>query len=135
MSTRDISAAEMHMDPDALYREEVFTDQKIGTIRRLTPVDTGGSEDPARPVLYIGQAQLLTPMGTIPLAFEIEAASLAEAVANFAAGAEVALERTAREIEEARREAASSIVLPQAGRGGGFGGPAGGVPGGGLQLP
>ena len=114
MSTRDISAAEMHMDPDALYREEVFTDQKIGTIRRLTPVDTGGSEDPARPVLYIGQAQLLTPMGTIPLAFEIEAASLAE---------------------EARREAASSIVLPQAGRGGGFGGPAGGVPGGGLQLP
>ena len=103
----------------------MFTDQKIGTIRRLTPVDASGADDPARPLRFVGQAQLLTPMGAIPLAFEIEAASLSEAVANFAAGAEEALERTAREIEEARREAASQIVIPKGGQG--FGGPGGGI--------
>jgi len=77
----------------------------------------------------------MTPMGAIPLAFEITAVSLAEAIEGFSAGAEEALERTAREIEEARREQASSIVMPKGGGGGGYGGPGGGMPGGGIQLP
>ena len=130
-------SAELKMDPDALYREEVFTDQRVGTARRMTPVDSQGNDDPARPVLYIGQAQLMTPMGAIPLTFQIEAGSLAEAIENFAGAAEVQLEETARQIEEARREAASQIVIPKGGAGGlpGGGMPGGGMPGGGIQMP
>jgi hypothetical protein len=125
-------SAELKMDPDALYREEVFTDQRVGTVRRMTPVDSRGADDAARPVLYIGQAQLMTPMGAIPLTFQIEASSLAEAIDNFAGAAEVQLEETARQIEEARREAASQIVIPKGGSGGL---PGGGMPGGGIHMP
>jgi hypothetical protein len=130
-------STELKMDPDALYREEVFSDQRVGTIRRLTPVDSSGADDSARPVLFVGQAQLLTPMGAIPLTFQIEASSLAEAIENFAGAAEVQLEETARQIEEARREAASQIVIPKGGAGGmpGGGMPGGGLPGGGIQMP
>jgi hypothetical protein len=125
------TASDLHMDPSTLYREETFTDQRIGTIRRLTPVDSEGRDDPERTVLYVGQAQLMTPMGAIPLVFDIPADSLAAAVDGFPAAAEEAIERTARELEEARRQAASSIVIPQ----GGGGLPGGGLPGGGFQLP
>ena len=37
------------MDPKALYLEEVFTDRRIGTIRRLTPVKPDATPDVARP--------------------------------------------------------------------------------------
>jgi hypothetical protein len=130
-------STELKMDPDALYREEVFSDQRVGTIRRLPPVDSSGADGSARPVRFVGQAQLLTPMGAIPLTFQIEASSLAEAIENFAGAAEVQLEETARQIEEARREAASQIVIPKGGAGGmpGGGMPGGGLPGGGIQMP
>jgi hypothetical protein len=80
----------------------------------------------------------LTPGGLLPLAFEIPATSLADAVDKFAAGANEAIERTRREIEQLRREAASSIIVPDrmppgglGGGPGGLGGPPGGLPGGG----
>ena len=120
------------MDKASLYREETFTDRRIGTIRILTPVKSDGTPDPGRPQLYVGETQLLTGAGLLPLVFEIEAKSLAEAVDRFAAGARDAAEQTRRQIEELRREAASSIVVHDRIPGGllGPGGP-GGQPGGG----
>ena len=67
---------EIKLDISQLYREEIFTDRKAGTLRRLVPVKSDGTEDSSRPVLYSGQTQLLTPAGVLPLAFELEAASL-----------------------------------------------------------
>ena len=64
---------EIKLDATQLYREEIFTDRKAGTLRRLVPVKTDGSEDCVAPVLYSGQTQLLTPAGVLPLAFELEA--------------------------------------------------------------
>lgn len=122
---------EPQMNAAALYREDVFTDQRVGTVRRLTPVKADGSDDPARPLLFVGQATVMTPMGSLPLSFELEAASLAEAVAQFGPAAQQAIEEAARELQEMRRQAASSIVIPDAGaaaalKGGGKGG---------IQLP
>ena len=54
------------MDSTQIYREETFTDRKVGTIRRLTPVTADGAADAARPVLFVGQAQVMTPMGAVP---------------------------------------------------------------------
>lgn len=108
----DISAGELSMDRGSLYREEVVTDRRIGSIRVMTPLKPDGSTDPTRPVAYVGEAQLLTPAGVLPLVFEIEATSLSDAIEKFSVGAAGALERTRREIEQLRREAASQIVVP-----------------------
>ena len=103
-----------NMDSTQVYREETFTDRKVGTIRRLTPVAADGSVDGARPVIFIGQAQVMTPMGAIPISFELEAASLNAAIEKFGPAAEQAVQQTMRELQEIRREQASSLVIPDA---------------------
>ena len=126
---------DIEIDPQELYKEEVFTDRRAGTIRRLTPVTESGDVDGSRPVSYVGQAQILTPMGSVPLAFESDAASLGEAARKFADAAKAAIAETQKELEELRREAASAIVVPQGG-GAGMGGMGSGIPGGGkIKLP
>jgi hypothetical protein len=128
MAGRDDMAAEPTMDASSLYREEVFTDRKVGTIRVLTPVQASGAPDLGREVVYVAEAQLLTTAGPLPLSFEIDARSLEEAVAKYAAAAREAFERAVQELQELRRQAASSIIVPDRGMGGL--GP-GGLPGGG----
>lgn len=131
----DEKLPDIKMDPANLYREDIFTDRKMGTIRRMTPVTSDGSADDKRKTLYIGEAQLLTPVGALPLAFEIDATSLADAVAKFPAAAKVGIERAVKELQQLRREAASSIIIPEAGAAGGLGAP-GGLPGAGkIKLP
>jgi hypothetical protein len=105
------------MDSTQIYREETFTDRKVGTIRRLTPVTADGSTDSARPVLFVGQAQVMTPMGAVPISFELDATSLNAAIEKFGAAAEQAVHQTMRELQEMRREQASSLVIPDAGGG------------------
>jgi len=129
-------ASEPRMDPKSLYREEVISDRKVGTIRVLTPIKSDGETDSSRQVAYIGEAQLLTSVGTLPINFEIDAQSLDEAVKKFAEVAKEAVERTVKDLQELRRQAASSIVVPQGGMGGLGGLPGGGMPGGGkIQIP
>ena len=111
---------EIKLDATQLYREEIYTDRKAGTLRRLVPVKSDGSDDSSRPVLYSGQTQLLTPAGVLPLAFELEASSLEDACNQFPAAVKVAIEQAIEEAREMRREAASRIVVPEAG---GMGGP------------
>ena len=126
---------ELKMEEGDLYQEEIFTDRRVGTIQRLTPIDRTGKRDDARPVLYVGQTQLMSRMGALPLSFEIPGESLEQAVQNFASAANGALAETMQKLEEMRREQASSLIVPDAsggfggGGGGGLGG--GGVPGGG----
>jgi len=99
-------------DAESLYLEETFTDRKVGTLRRLTPVTATGEPDPARPVLYMGAAQAMTAAGPIPLNFDIEADSLRAACEKFAEHAQQAVEEMAERLEEMRREQASQIVVP-----------------------
>jgi hypothetical protein len=131
MATRPDPASELKVDPSSLYLEEVFTDRRVGTIRRLTPVKKDGTPDPAKQVLYVGETQVLTPAGALPIGFEITAASLEEAADRFGAQAKEAIERTVRELQELRRQQASSIVVPQ-GPLPPMGGPGGG---GKIQMP
>jgi hypothetical protein len=116
---------DVELDLKGLYREDVFTDRRAGSIRRLTPVSADGAPDPTRPVLFSGQTQLLTPAGVLPLGFEIEAQTLEEALRKFPEGVKVALEQAIDEARELRREAASRIVVPEVASGVGPG-PAGG---------
>jgi hypothetical protein len=122
---------EAQMSADSLYREDIFTDQRVGTIRRMTPVKSDGRDDPSRPLVFVGQATVMTPMGSLPLSFELPATTLAEAVTQFGPAAQHAIEDAARELQELRRQASSSIVIPEAGAASlkGMGGK------GGIQMP
>jgi hypothetical protein len=124
---------DVRLDPAAMYREEIFTDRRAGTIRRLTPITLDGGTDTSRAVLFSGQTQLLTPAGVLPLVFEIEAATLEEALQKFPDGVKVALEQAIDEAREMRREAASRIVVPEVGASGIGPGPAAG--GGKIKFP
>ncbi len=125
MATPDLKSTDLKLDPDKLYLEEVFTDRRIGTLRRLTPVTKDGKTDASQAVVYVGETQIMTPAGSIPIGFEIAAGSLEEAAEKFGPSAKEAIDRTVRELQELRRQASSSIVVPQ--------GPLGG--GGKIQLP
>jgi hypothetical protein len=125
---------DIQLDLQALYREDVFTDRRAGTIRRLTPVTADGSVDASRPVLFSGQTQLLTPAGVLPLGFDIDAQTLPEALKKFPDGVKVALEQAIDEAREMRREQASRIVVPEVGAGVGPG-PGPGAGGGKIKFP
>jgi hypothetical protein len=135
MATRpEERLTEPDMNPADLWMEEVYTDRRIGTLRKLTPVKGDGAPDPDREVQWVGETQVLSQIGTLPITFPLEAKTLDEAAKKFGAEAKKAIERTVRELQDLRRQAASSIVIPQ---GGLPPVPPGGMPGGGgkIQIP
>lgn len=122
---------EIRMDVNNLYREETFTDNAVGTLRRLTPVTADGDIDTARPMQFIGSTQVLTTAGPMPLSFEIEASTLTEAAEAFGDAAKKSFEQTMEELKEMQRQQASSIVVPKSGMD-----PMGGMGGGSkIQMP
>jgi len=124
---------DVKLDAASMYREEVFTDRRAGTIRKLTPVTIDGNVDNTRQVLFSGQTQLLTPAGVLPLVFEIDAQTLEDALQKFPEGVKGALEQAIDEAREMRREQASRIVVPDVGGSGLGPGPAAG--GGKIKFP
>ena len=123
---------EIRMNASDLYREEVFTDNAVGTLRRLTPVTANGEDDSTRSAQFIGATQVLTNAGPLPLSFEIPADSLAAAAEGFGDGAKEAFEKTMEELKEMQRKQASSIVVPGQG---GMDPMGGGMGGGNIQMP
>jgi hypothetical protein len=105
---------EIQVDSENLYLEEVFTDLKVATLRRLTPVKTDGSPDETRPVLFHAQTQLMSQMGPLPVNCAIEATSLEEAMQKFPEAIAEAIERMVEEAKEMQRQEASRIIVPGA---------------------
>ena len=108
----DLEQMETQMDAFTLVREELITDRKIGTIRVLTPIMKDGSRDLTREVIYLGETQIMTQMGALPISFEIQATNLAEAVDGYGVAAKQGVQDTIAKLEEMRRQAASKIVTP-----------------------
>jgi len=106
------NSQDIQMDPAALMREEVYTDNRVGTIRKMTPMTVDGEADPGRQVQFVGSTQIMTPGGALPLSFAIETDTLEGAIAGFGAAAQQAVERTMEELKEMQRKQASSIVVP-----------------------
>ena len=120
------------MDATDLWREDVFTDRKIGLIRRMTPVKVDGNADMGRKAIFVGEASLYTPAGTLPLSFEIEADTLEKAVGAYGDAFQEALQQALEELKEMRRKESSSLILPQGP--GGLAGMPPGMPPGKLKL-
>jgi hypothetical protein len=103
---------EINVDTDNLYREDVYTDLRVASIRRLTPIQIDGSDDTARPVLFMGETQLMSARGPLPVQCPIPASSLEEAVAAFPDAVNNAVEQMIEEAKEMQRQEASRIVVP-----------------------
>ena len=119
------------IDPNSLYREEIYTDRAMGLLRVMHPVSKEGKPDASRPTIFTGEAQLMTNVGPLPISFEIPGATLAEAIANYDDAAKEGVAHAMHEIAEMRRQASSSLVIPQ----GGALPPGGPYGGGKIQLP
>jgi hypothetical protein len=113
----DAQQPEIRMEINDLWREETFTDRRVGSLQHLTPIGPDGNRDDTRQDVYVGQTQILTPAGALPLSFEIEASSLNDAVEKFGENAQIALAEAMERLEEMRRESASSIIVPGSGAG------------------
>ena len=66
-----------------LYREESFTDLKVGSVKCLTPVKPDGSEDKSRKKIFVGQSNVMTPQGPLPIQGVIQAKELQQAIKKF----------------------------------------------------
>ena len=130
MSDETSPLGEIAVDQNNLYREETFTDLKVASIRRLTPVTAEGLDDPSRPAMFIGETTLMSARGPLPINCPIEAASLDEAIAAFPKAVQDAVERLMEEAREMQRQEANRIVVPGQGPAGGLGG----APGGGGRI-
>ena len=73
-------------------------------------ITADGAADTTRPILYMGQAQVMSAMGPLPLQFPLEADSLAGAVEMFPAAAEEAV-TAKKDALEAAKEAGANILV------------------------
>ena len=123
MSEETSPLGDIAVDQDNLYREETFSDLKVASIRRLTPVTADGLDDPSRPTMFVGETTLMSQRGPLPINCPIEATTLQEAMDAFPQVVNAAVERLMEEAREMQRQEASRIVVPGQGpAGGGMGG-------------
>ena len=107
------------VDKANLYREESFTDLKVGSIKRLTPVRPDGSEDKTRKKRFVGQTNIVTPQGPLPIQGAIHAKELQQAIKKFPEAMEAAMARLIEQVkkhqekEKGRVEKSESrIIVP-----------------------
>jgi hypothetical protein len=127
MANESNAFSEVKVDKSNLYKEESFTDLKVATLRRLSPIKEDGSPDSSRAVIFTGETTLMSDRGPLPIQCSIEAKDLNEAMDKFPEAVQAAVEKLIEQAREMQRQQMSRIVVP--GQGGG------GLPGGGGGLP
>ena len=56
---------QMKVDRSNLYREEMVTDLRVASIRRLIPIKEDGSPDTTRREVFLASTQIMSPQGTM----------------------------------------------------------------------
>ncbi len=112
------SLENMEFDGSNLWKEENFTDLKVGTIRKMTPIKLDGTEDESRKPTFSATTNVMTPGGALPISGEIEAETLEEAVDKFSDAINVAVKKLQDDMVKYQQEQASKIVTPDELRGG-----------------
>jgi len=118
MSVND-SQTDFTPDITKLYREETITDLKVASIKIMIPIKLDGSDDESRKSIYIGNTQLMSPEGPLPLQAPLEAESLEQALAVFPEAMRQALADVVEKIKEMQLEqrrqemgGSSGIIIP-----------------------
>ena len=92
------------VDKENLYREEGFTDLKVASIRRLTPVTPEGEVDKDRFPVFIGVTQLMTSEGPVPIQAALKAQTMAQAIDVFPAAMEKAMKEAIEDMKKRQAE-------------------------------
>ncbi len=92
------------LDKTNLYREESITDLKVATIKKLVPVKSDGTDDESRTPIFVGNTQLMSPQGPVPLQAPLTANSLEEALDAFPDAMQVALEKMVERVKKMQQE-------------------------------
>ena len=107
------------IDKNNLYREESMTDIKVGAIRSLTPIKSDGTNDDSREAIYIGNTQLMSPQGPVPVQARLKATTLDEAIDIFPEAMKQAMEQMIEEAKKmqaeqtrAQQQEDSRIIMP-----------------------
>lgn len=95
-----------------LHREEVFSDLTIGSIRQLTPVKPNGELDKTRPILFVGQSQIYTQQGPMPVQFPIDAKNLQLAMEKFPMAMEEFVAHLVEQAKEMQQQEQSRLIVP-----------------------
>jgi len=99
-------------DKNNLYREKTYTDLKTGSIKQLIPVTADGNKDNSRTPMFMGQTQMMSPSGPLPIQCMIDANTFEEAIEKFPEAVNATVERILEEAKKLRQEEASRIVVP-----------------------
>ena len=110
MAESENNSIDFTVDRSNLYKEESFTDLKVGNIRRLIPVKPDGTEDKTRRAIFVGQTNLMTPNGPLPIQGVIKAKELQQAVKRFPEAMEEAVERIMEEAQKMKDQQGSKIL-------------------------
>lgn len=123
---------QIQVDQNNLYKEETFTDLRVASLRRLTPIKPDGTVDDSRETMFIASTQIMSQMGPLPVTAQIDASSLQDAMNKFPQAIKEAIEDMVEEAKEYRRQESSRIVVPGSMPPGGMPPGAGGPRGGGI---
>jgi hypothetical protein len=104
---------DFRINRSGLYREESFTDLKVGSVKRLTPVRPDGSEDKTRKTIFVGNTSIATPNGPLPIQNIIAAKDLQQAVKKFPDAMQEAMERLMEEVKKYQEQEQSPIQKPE----------------------
>jgi len=112
MNMEDAPKGKVRVNLQNLYKEEMYTDMRTAAIRQLTPVKPNGEIDKTRKYVFVGQTNIMSPQGPLPVQFPIEAKNLQEAAEKFPEVMDQFLAKLAEEIKEAQRQEQSRIIVP-----------------------
>jgi len=113
MSEEKSTLKQINMDMANLYREESYTDLKVGGVRKLVPIKSDGTDDETRAPVFSGHTQVMSPHGPLPIHGSMEGAkTLEEAILAFPKAMEEAMNRMVEEAQKLQSEQASKIITP-----------------------
>ena len=109
MTEEQNNSIDFKVDKNNLYREESFTDLKVGAVRRLVPVSPDGSDDKTRKPIFVGHTTIMSPNGPVPIQNVIKAKELQQALKKFPEAMQEALERLVEEVKQMQEKEQSPI--------------------------
>jgi len=113
MAEKQDQEMELKIARNDLYREETFTDLKVGMIKRMTPVKSDGSEDRTRKPVFVAQTSLMTPGGPLPIQAVVQAKELQQAIKKFPEAIKAAMDRLAEEAKKYQEQEQGRIQKPE----------------------
>ena len=103
-------ALNFNLDRSNLYLEESFTDLKVGSVKRFSPVKADGSPDKERHPIFVGQTSVYTPHGPLPIQSVIPAKDLPQAFKRFPEAMQASMEKLMEEAKKMREEKQPPII-------------------------